>query len=272
MDTITRQDQYFDAMSGGSSEIPEPITRKEQYYAKMAGEDVDVPEPITREEFWLHKIIEHGGGGGTTTIEPLTVTANGTYSETGKAYSPVNVSVPTPSGSTNISANGTYDVTAFAEAVVNVSGGGGLEYETGVWIPASAVSYDTISFNKQHDTPPAFVMVVAIVEPFDIVAENTSIGFIYSNWRRAFNATVKAATTTLNYFGTVEYLYRLTNTSISALSTQLTTPDTHSSASSASASKHWVDESHIKMPTLANNAYWRPEYTYKWIAIWAPTE
>ena len=124
MDTITRQDQYFDAMSGGSSEIPEPITRKEQYYAKMAGEDVDVPEPITREEFWLHKIIEHGGGGGTTTIEPLTVTENGSYSEAGKAYSPVNVSVPNPStGSISITENGTYDVTEKASAVVNVSGG-----------------------------------------------------------------------------------------------------------------------------------------------------
>lgn len=65
-----------------------------------------------------------GGGGSSVTVEPLSVTQNGTYSETGKAYSPVSVSVPQPSGSTSISENGTYDVTNYAEAVVNVSGGG----------------------------------------------------------------------------------------------------------------------------------------------------
>lgn len=35
-----------------------------------------------------------GGGGGDVTIEQLDVTENGTYSETGKAYSPVNVNIP----------------------------------------------------------------------------------------------------------------------------------------------------------------------------------
>jgi hypothetical protein len=35
-----------------------------------------------------------GGGGGGVTVEPLTVTENGTYQETGKAYSSVTVAVP----------------------------------------------------------------------------------------------------------------------------------------------------------------------------------
>ena len=34
-----------------------------------------------------------GGGGGGVTVEPLSVTENGTYQEEGKAYSPVNVNV-----------------------------------------------------------------------------------------------------------------------------------------------------------------------------------
>lgn len=161
MDTITRQDQYFDAMSGGSSEIPEPITRKEKFYAKMAGEDVDVPEPITREEFWLHKIIEHGGGGSTTTIEPLTVTENGSYSETGKAYSPVNVNVPNPStGTLNITENGTYDVTEKASAVVNVSGSS-FTPKFGIIRPDAELvqewTYDQLAVQDLGKTLPAYV-------------------------------------------------------------------------------------------------------------------
>jgi hypothetical protein len=58
-----------------------------------------------------------GGGGSSITVEPLTVTQNGTTTApSGKAYSPVTVNVPQPSGtkSITISRNGTT-----AEAVTN---------------------------------------------------------------------------------------------------------------------------------------------------------
>lgn len=51
-----------------------------------------------------------GGGGSSITVEPLTVTENGTQTApSGKAYSPVTVNVPQPSGTKNItiSHNGT---------------------------------------------------------------------------------------------------------------------------------------------------------------------
>lgn len=41
----------------------------------------------------------NGGGGGDITVESLSVTENGTYSEEGKAYSPVNVNVQPPENS-----------------------------------------------------------------------------------------------------------------------------------------------------------------------------
>lgn len=65
-----------------------------------------------------------GGGGSSVTVEPLTVTTNGTTTApAGKAYSPITVNVPNPSsGALNISANGTYDVTEKASAVVDVPG------------------------------------------------------------------------------------------------------------------------------------------------------
>lgn len=52
----------------------------------------------------VSKAINGGGGGGSTvTVEPLTVTQNGTQTApAGKAYSPVTVNVPQPSGTKNI--------------------------------------------------------------------------------------------------------------------------------------------------------------------------
>ena len=88
LEPITRKETLLD---GGDLT---PITRKEMFIKRIYDKTQSVPEPITREEYFLAKAGE--GSGGDVTIEQLNVTENGTYSESGKAYSPVVVNVPTP--------------------------------------------------------------------------------------------------------------------------------------------------------------------------------
>lgn len=91
----------------------------------------------------LTQIFEGGGGGSSVDVEPLSITANGTYTaETGKAYSPVTANVPNSYAagdegkvvsngalvsqtSTTITENSTVDTTLNNSVTVNVSGGGG---------------------------------------------------------------------------------------------------------------------------------------------------
>ena len=89
VEPITREEKLW------SGEDIEPITREEQYIKHIYDKTQKIPsKPITRKEMLLEKAGE--GGGSDVTIKQLSVTANGTYSEEGTAYSPVVVNVPTP--------------------------------------------------------------------------------------------------------------------------------------------------------------------------------
>lgn len=74
----------------------------------------------------LRKFGGGSGGGSSVTVEPLTVTSNGTQTApSGKAYSPVTVNVPQPSGTKNItiSQNGTttWNVEDYASASISTN-------------------------------------------------------------------------------------------------------------------------------------------------------
>ena len=113
LEPITREEKFLNGEVGMT-----PITREEKI---LAGEDI---ETVTRREYFLKKY--RGGGGGDITVVPLSVTENGTYSEEGKAYSPVQVSVPAPVLKTkNITDNGTYNASddnadGYSQVSVNV--------------------------------------------------------------------------------------------------------------------------------------------------------
>lgn len=88
----------------------------------------------------------NGGGGGGITVEKLTATENGTYTaESGKAFNPVVVDVPEPTGSIEITENGTYDVTEVASAEVNVVGRNPYEV-------SDAISNHSIVYYKSTTT------------------------------------------------------------------------------------------------------------------------
>jgi hypothetical protein len=86
---ITREEKLW------NGEDLEPLTREEMYIKRIFDKTQAIPDkPLTRKEILMEKAGE--GGGGDVTIKQLSVTANGTYSEEGTAYSPVVVNVPTP--------------------------------------------------------------------------------------------------------------------------------------------------------------------------------
>ena len=86
---ITREEKLW------NGEDLEPLTREEMYIKRIFDKTQTIPDkPLTRKEILMEKAGE--GGGGDVTIKQLSVTANGTYSEEGTAYSPVNVNVPLP--------------------------------------------------------------------------------------------------------------------------------------------------------------------------------
>jgi len=146
---ITREEALLDGAD------LEPITRKEQFIKRIYDKTQEVPTPITREEWFLKKAGEGGGG---VTVEQLNATENGTYSEQGKAYSPVIVEVPqTTVESLNITANGTYTAPsgkAYSPVTVNVrTDYYGMIIHQAIADPNERIEYIGINTNYRKMTP-----------------------------------------------------------------------------------------------------------------------
>lgn len=87
---VTRTERLLDG------EDLTPTNREEMFIKRIYDKTQEIPEPVNRKEYFLKKA---GEAGGDVTVVPLSVTENGTYSEAGKAYSPVTVEVEPPENS-----------------------------------------------------------------------------------------------------------------------------------------------------------------------------
>lgn len=164
---LTRGEQYLAKAAGQDTAIPNvPLTRIEQYLAKIAGQDVAIPNvPLTRLEQYLAAIAENGGGS-SITVEPLTVTANGTQTApSGKAYSPVTVNVPNSytdsdigkavgighslidQGDETFIANREYDTTYTKRVTVDVQPSQVYSANTAMSNPFSGLDFDELYAN-----------------------------------------------------------------------------------------------------------------------------
>ena len=84
---------------------------------------IEVPMSVSEESMTVPSTLSVAiVNEGDVVVKSLTATENGTYQEQGKAYSPVVVDVPQPSGNINITENGDYDVTNYATAHIDVEG------------------------------------------------------------------------------------------------------------------------------------------------------
>lgn len=149
---MSDREMYLGAMAGSyEGELPPPNTRSLKWMAKILGADI-VTEPVqSAEEAYLQAIYENGGGGSSVTVEPLTVTENGTYTaEEGTAYSPVAVAVP---GITKL----TTTYTAATDVVSQVS------------FPLPSSNLPKLIFIKS-DTPATELSDYALGEIIQIVA------------------------------------------------------------------------------------------------------
>jgi hypothetical protein len=182
---------------------------------------------------------------GTTpiTVEPLSVTQNGTYTATtGHAYSPV---------------------------TVNVSGGGGLEYEMGAFSPTEDVANYIIPFANTHTTAPCIYAV------FDATGTNATttadhLAVTYVNGEQLFGSGA--------VFGDTKTLYALAcsryksgEAASGGTSFAVTTSYIDQADSNNTNSRYWATETGIRFHTNSSSRYARTGRTYKWIAVWAPT-
>lgn len=195
-------------------------------------------------DFILGYLIGKNDGGGSASVEPLTVTENGEYSEEGVAYSPVTVNV----------AGG---------------GGGGLEYETGTWTPTADTNHGSISFANQHTKAPAFYAVLDTSDR-STLSDSTVYGCFYCDTYKLFGIGWPFGNTgTGTRYTAIQTLY-ISNGAAQYQGSATGRNSDDTGDSTANYPRYWAKETGI-YPYAGNDArYYRANHTFKWIAIWMP--
>lgn len=187
----------------------------------------------------LQDVIDAINGG---TIDPLTVTQNGTY---------------TPSGTT----------LGYGPVTVNVGGGGGnLVYEIGTFSPDADISRPQINFKDTHAEAPIFVAMTDVTDSSS--PSDTNLLFVYYDPYKLFGAGFPLTSTNLRY-GSMTSYHRTSSSGSGSHTEAFQYSSDNAGTSGAGYPRYWVTETGF-VPGASTSRYWRNGRIYKWIAVWKP--
>lgn len=178
---------------------------------------------------------------------------------------------PWVEGSETKTANGTYDVTNLAQLVVNVAGGGGggLEYETGVYTPSSDIARPQIKWANTHSEAPVLVLFTDQTGTAH-TATNSNYNFMYCDFYKLWGYGIPYSSSAYRY-AVAHYCYRANSTSSISQGAVICSYNSDSTTSSSSSyPRYWVSPTDFHPGSNTTSRYWRSGRTYKWIAVWKP--
>ena len=173
--------------------------------------------------------------GTQTIIDPLSVSNNGTYTAaTGHAYSPVTVSV---------------------------SGGSGLVYETGTYIPANDINEPTISFANVHNKRPFSVSIEDMDFEDTTPSADSMLAWSIYSFYDAYGVVFNFSNMP-NYSRTM-FCYKTSSSCTWSGYTQ-----TQFDTGSTSSLDYFLTNTGFTAYVGVTARYFRQGRHYKWIAVW----
>lgn len=146
------------------------------------------------------------------------------------------------------------------------SGGGGLEYETGTFTPASDQVELSVNFSKTHTTPPIAVLCLNVSNAKMPSGSNGIVLWDFIDSERIFGTAYYSGTGAYK-----TYFAQFTSTSSSSSDFQGATQTygtSDTSQTGTSAARHYIREGSATLRT--NGGYFRANVKYAWVAIWIP--
>lgn len=148
-------------------------------------------------------------------------------------------------------------------------GGGGLDYETGTYTPATDTARPTISFTNTHTDAPVFISICDVTGTADS-ADNSNIGMTYTDiWKLFGEGYCYNRTTPTFRYAAIQCMYRGTSsTSLNSTTVHCSYNSSNTKNTNTSYPKYWCTNTEFMPYTNSTGRYWRSGRTYKWIAVW----
>ena len=202
------------------------------------------------------------GGGGTGTIS---------QDQDGYLVLSPDGDVPTLITKT-ITQNDTYDAEddnadGYSSVIVNVLGGGGFEYEEGIWTPDADISRGTVNFQDSHTLAPVAIFM-ADQSDRSTIGSNSNIFFNYIDIYRLFGNVMpwnnSNGTYVLCMFG------KRAASSYGTNYAALEYPSTTASQYQQIYPKYWAQNTKFMPYANDTTTFWKADRSYKWVALWEP--